>query len=168
MTNKKIPIIVLILITVITCIGFSENTSRFLLAEGSDCMMQMFNISILYQLLSLALIFFVFFFRKILKKFYASMLILSILLWLLSGRVIGHFPFPEEKIVSGWFYIQTSQTYFCNYKKNNCEEITNETLIEKKPFWFIHIKNQEVDKSIFVGPFLWNNVTNYLDKKQNF
>ena len=97
-----------------------------------------------------------FYFLKTGRKLLFVFLGVTIILWLLSGRTIGAIVDPEGKIVVGWFYIETEEFYVCD-RKTDCESVFYyQTKIEKLPFWRIEIKNGNIDKRIFVGPFIWD------------
>jgi hypothetical protein len=71
------------------------------------------------------------------KKVKAVFLILTFLLWFVSGRMIGIL--PDGRLSTGWFYMETDRK------------------IKKLLFCSIRVKNKTTDQIIFVGPMLWNN-----------
>lgn len=94
-------------------------------------------------------------FRKFCTR---KILILSVvlLLWLLSGRVVAFKAFPDGRIITGWYYIETNRFNLC---KNDvdCETIVSkESTITKLALWRVSINSKYTNKIIFVGPFTWH------------
>lgn len=78
-------------------------------------------------------------------------------LWALSGRMVSVIPFQEGRLNAGWFNISTNEFYLCKSPQHNCDGIfLHETQMENLSFWRIRIKNENIEKIIFVGPFIWN------------
>ena len=76
-------------------------------------------------------------------------------LWLLSGRVIAFKPFPDGRIITGYYYIETDRFNLCD-NENDCESvISKEAFIQRRPFWLLKIKSKGIQKNIFLGPFTW-------------
>ena len=87
---------------------------------------------------------------------------ITIILWLLSGRMISMIFWPDGKLTTGWFSVPTEKFSLCN-GKTNCETImAYHTKTENLFFWRIRIKNENVDKIVFVGPFLWSKTVRLL------
>jgi len=81
---------------------------------------------------------------------------LCILFWFASGRVVSILVWPDARINTGWFNAATEEIKLCNVK-NDCETVmTQKTQTENLFFWRIRIKNENIDRIIFVGPFLWS------------
>ncbi len=79
-----------------------------------------------------------------------------IVIWFLSGRMISIIFWPDGRVTTGWFGIPTDTFYLCT-GKTDCETtIAYHTKTENLFFWRIRLKNENVDKVIFVGPFIWN------------
>lgn len=93
------------------------------------------------------------------RKFSTSkvlMLLLMLILWLLSGRVVAFKAFPDGRIITGWYYIETNKFNLCE-NDVDCEGvISNETTISKLPLWRISLNSKYTKKIIFVGPFTWH------------
>jgi hypothetical protein len=89
------------------------------------------------------------------KKVKAVFLILTFLLWFVSGRMIGIL--PDGRLSTGWFYMETDRIDLCDHK-TDCETVmAQQTKIQKLIFLSIRLKNKTTDQIIFVGPMLWNN-----------
>lgn len=79
-----------------------------------------------------------------------------VVIWFLSGRMISIVFWPDGRMTTGWFGISTDTFYLCT-GKTDCETtIAYHTKTENLFFWRIRLKNENVDKVIFVGPFIWN------------
>ena len=87
------------------------------------------------------------------------------ILWFLSGRTVGIIPWPDGRVNTGWFYIPTERFYLCNGKTDCDAVIDYHTKTETLPFWRVRIKNESIDKTIFVGPFLWSSATKFFKDK---
>ena len=62
---------------------------------------------------------------------------------------------PDGRIITGWYYIETNKLYLCK-EGYDCETIlSRESVVNKLSLWRINIKNKDVDKVIFIGPFTW-------------
>jgi hypothetical protein len=83
-------------------------------------------------------------------------LLIMLLLWLLSGRVVAFKAFPDGRIITGWYYIETNKFNLCE-NDIDCEGIiSKETTISKLPLWRISINSKYTNNIIFVGPFTWD------------
>ncbi|MDH7463880.1 hypothetical protein QEG73_21440 [Chitinophagaceae bacterium 26-R-25] len=83
-------------------------------------------------------------------------LLLVLVLWFLSGRVTAFKAFPDGRVITGWYYIETNSFRLCN-ENEDCESVLfKETKVKKLPLWCISIKNMTTKKLIFIGPFSWN------------
>ncbi|GHT17544.1 hypothetical protein FACS189429_1850 [Bacteroidia bacterium] len=167
--------VVLVFMLIITSIGFFPSILSFLIAQGSDCLLTLVNSNVFLQIFFIVLIILCLFFRKKIRKhIFCFLITISAIMWLMSGRTIGHIPYPDDKIITGWFCFPTSNMYMCNSIDDDmdCETLLYNTTIEKRPFWFILLKNKKRDELIFVGPVIWNKTINslqdfYILKKDN-
>ncbi|THU30781.1 hypothetical protein FAM09_29720 [Niastella caeni] len=84
-------------------------------------------------------------------------LLLVLILWLLCGRVVAFKAFPDGRVITGWYYIETNKFNLCE-NDVDCEGIiSKETTISKLPLWRIRINSKYTKKIIFVGPFTSHN-----------
>lgn len=154
---------------VFTAIGYSSGRILgFAGVSSADYTMHLASIHVAWST-ALLILFgaLLFYFLKKRGKVLAIFLGLLFILWFLSGRTIGALVDPDGKIVVGWFYIETGEFYVCN-RKTDCESVFYyQTKIERLPFWRIKIKNVNIDKVIFVGPFIWNKTLNIFSDKSN-
>lgn len=148
--------IISLLMLLLTGLRLWPSTGNFIFAGGSDMLMSIvasnFFISITF-----AVIFFitVFFYKKKKRPLVTSLLTVIFLLWFLSGRMIALF--PDGRLLSGWFYIQTNRTDICR-TDIDCEKVFYyDTKFEKLSFWKLRIVNKEANATIFTGPFVWRN-----------
>jgi hypothetical protein len=164
-----ISIIVLIVMVVFTAIGYSSGRMLgFAGVSSADYTMHLASTNVAWS--TALLILFggtLFYFLKKRGKVLFVFLGFLFILWFLSGRTIGALVDPDGKIVVGWFYIETGEFYVCN-RKTDCESVFyHRTKIESLPFWRIKINNVNIDKAIFVGPFIWTKTLNIFSDKSN-
>lgn len=159
--------VILVFMIIITSIGFFPSLLTFLIAQGSDCLLILDSSNVLLQLFFIVLIILSLFFREKIRKNLSRLIIITlVIMWIISGRVIGHIPWPDDKIITGWFCIPLSKIYMCNSTDDNidCEALIYKTIVKKKPFWFILLKNEKREKLIFVGPIIWEKTINSFQK----
>jgi hypothetical protein len=91
-------------------------------------------------------------------------LLLAMILWLMCGRVISFKAFPDGRIITGWYYIESNNFNLCE-DDNDCETIISKgSTISKLSLWRIGIKNKYINKVIFIGPFTWHNCSKLFEK----
>jgi len=98
----------------------------------------------------------IFFWKKIKLHIYLTLSILFIL-WFVSGRSVAFKYFPEGRVITGWYYIETDNFYISKGQMDYEKVITKETSIEILSFWRIRIQNKMIDRTLFIGPFVWEN-----------
>lgn len=88
-------------------------------------------------------------------------------LWLLSGRVVALKPFPDGRVITGWYYVETNKFYLCSVK-DDCETIIyKDSKVTMLSFWRIRVTNKNMNKEIFFGPFTWNSCFLVFDRSIN-
>jgi hypothetical protein len=148
----------------VTIIGFFPSYTTFIFAGGSDGLMDMISVNSFFQT-SIILIFGAILIvnKSKLRKYTYFLLMLVFLLWSLSGRMIALF--PDGRLSSGWFYIETNRINICK-DEIDCDKIFYyETEIEKLPLWRIKIKNKRTDNVVFIGPMVWKKTIELFKKK---
>lgn len=141
---------IMMILTAIPYIG--DNPS---LAGGSigSIMIMITTYVVISTALLVAFVLISYFYIK--NKVKSVFLIITFLLWFLSGRMIGIL--PDGRLSTGWFYMETGRVDLCDHK-TDCETVmAQQTKIQKLFFWRIRVKNKTTDQIIFVGPMLWNN-----------
>jgi len=74
--------------------------------------------------------------------------------------------YPDGRISTGWFYIETNRFSVCAGETSDCEQITHyQTFIEKAPFWSLKIRNKDINRTVFVGPIIWSEALNQFYEK---
>lgn len=138
----------------ISAMGFFPSFSKFIFAGGSDSLMNIITSSILIRVfLAFILFIYIILYAQTLKKTIIPIIILTFTIWLFSGRMIAIFPYG--RMSSGWFYMETNRINICN-DNEDCEKVYYyETKVYKLNLWRIRLKNKNIDKIIFVGPFIW-------------
>jgi hypothetical protein len=160
---KKIIKICIVIVAILMLVGtsmiFLKDIKILFTSESADYLS---SISEPNRLLSI--LFFIgfssmtiFIFRDY-NKIKLIILFLLLGLWLLSGRIIAIKEFPDGRIITGWYYIQTNSYFLCG-NDSDCETtLAKESTITKLPLWRINIKNKHTNKVIFVGPFVWHSI----------
>ncbi|GHV14869.1 hypothetical protein FACS1894169_04670 [Bacteroidia bacterium] len=129
--------------------------SSFLLAQGSDVMMTFVNVSVWVKILFIVVFCLTYYFRQKIR-YVDAIFIIVILSWTLSGYSIVHNSYPEDKIISGWYFVRANEILVCGDNDTDCENIVNnKTVCSKLSFWRIKIKNERIDQTFFVGPLIW-------------
>jgi hypothetical protein len=140
----------------LTALRLWPSTGNFIFAGGSDILMTIVTSHFLTSI-TLAVSFFatVLIYKKKRRVLFTLLLTLIFLLWLLSGRMIALF--PDGRLISGWFYIETNRTDICK-TDIDCEKLFYyDTKFEKLSFWRLRIANSETNTTVFTGPFIWKN-----------
>jgi hypothetical protein len=161
-----IAIILFVLMTLLTAVSLFPSFNRFFFAGGStESLMELVTSNFYIQAILLLACGYLGY--RLLKNFDVKILILLIcifLMWVMSGRTIG--VFSDGKIKTGWFYFATNELNLCVDDKADCQTVTDyQTKIEKKFFWFVEIKNTQVNKNIFIGAVIWYTGTKMLSEK---
>jgi len=161
---KIISLVILcILMVMLTGVGYLPDTPN--LDGGSiDSLMSFASLPVLYPTIFLVifgLLLFIYLKKPtVIKSVFLS---LGLFLWILSGRMIG-IGWPDGRVSSGWFNTRTDMFYLCD-DKTDCETmIYYQTQTQNLSFWRIRIKNQNIDKVIFVGPLLWDRTITMIKK----
>ena len=95
------------------------------------------------------------------KKF--ALLSAILLSWFLSGRIIATKIYPDGTVSTAWFYIPTQSFDVCHDVKFDCEAmLASHTITERLSFWRLRIRNENTDRTIFVGPFVWGKANDLL------
>ena len=145
--------VVAFLMIVITGFGFFPSYANFIFAGGSDGLMNIVSANIWFQIIVVSS-----FLLSIYKynKTMNAILILIFFLWCISGRMVSLF--PDGRLSSGWFYLETDRINICKNEEIDCDRIFfYETEIEELPFWRLRIKNKNINSVIFIGPVIWSN-----------
>lgn len=160
----KITLVGLISIS-LSILGLFENFSGFIFAKGSTSTMVKIATSSwqLKMCLALLLPILLTIFLKFKKKMYLLLFSLILIIWIIAGRTVGFVTFPDGKIITGWFHIGMNDFNLCDHSIDCETQIDYKTSINKLPFWRIQIKNDLVDKTIFIGPIVWNKTVQVLD-----
>lgn len=137
-----------------TAFKLAPTTGNFIFVGGSDMLMSLVSSNFLVSItFGIAFFIIVFFYQKARRKVVIPLLILIFLLWFLSGRMIALF--PDGRIITGWFYIQTNRSDICR-TDIDCEKVFRyDTRLEKLSVWRLRVSNSEIDVQIFTGPFIW-------------
>jgi hypothetical protein len=97
------------------------------------------------------------------KAFKIALLAIFCIMWLLSGRIIGFKPFPDGRVNLGWYCFEFQKFCLCN-GNSDCEiMIAYKSKVEPLSFWRLRIKNENVNRIFFIGPFTWKSSLKILE-----
>jgi hypothetical protein len=102
------------------------------------------------------------------KKFNAAKLFLLAIVfscWLLSGRIVSILVWPEVIVNTGWFIMQDEKINLCENQPDCETAVIKGTSVTTLNFWRIRIKNNKLNKVVFVGPFIWNKTLDNFSKE---
>ncbi len=148
---------------VLTFLVFDSDNSIFLFSGGSiGSTMKVFgpNFWVVFTLFLVSVSSTIFLRKKI------KLLLLTFLFvfttWFLCGRTIGvHW---TGELITGWFYLSTGKIILCE-KTEDCKggDAIAVTKIYKSSLFQIRLVNRSVDKSIFVGPIISQEIKKYFE-----
>lgn len=73
--------------------------------------------------------------------------------------------FPDGRLISGWFYIETGNVDICK-SGIDCDRVFYyETRYKRSRLWTYAVSNNEINTKIFVGPIITNQVNTMFKKK---
>jgi len=149
---------------ILTGLSLFPNYSSFLFAGGSDVLMEYamsgFWVQTLFATLYLVTLIIPY---RSLEKNKKFLLVALFSLWFLSGRIVSIF--PDGRISTGWFYIETDKVNICE-NSIDCEKtVYYDTRLEKLSLWRIRIQNDKIDVVVFTGPFISSKSLNMLKGK---
>ncbi len=80
------------------------------------------------------------------------LLLLSVILWFLSGRTLG--VCFDGRVKTGWFYISAGEIDLYYSGKYHNDILQDRTSVRLRLQSFIQIKNKKVDKTLYVSPII--------------
>lgn len=141
----------MLLLTVYSCLSISKglftsviNPQNFRVIGSEVLWIVLFFVCSLLSFFALK-------FRK--RKEFIFVFFTFFFIWINSGRVISISTFPDPKVISGWFYLKTNEFSLCG-NDSDCETSLSNTRTKVSNMFRIQIKNDVVDKTLFVGPFI--------------
>lgn len=149
--------------TTVTMFCFLPDAKILFTSESAAYLSSISDINKITSIIALAifLISIITFKRTWLKPF---LLITSFSIWLMSGRVSAIKPFPDGRVLTGWYYLRTGRFNLCDGGRDCEGTLSNKTQLAKLSLWNIHIKNLFIDRTVFIGPLNWNNCYEVFDK----
>ncbi len=99
------------------------------------------------------------------KILHRIILLFSFIFWVLSGRTVGLTYFPNGEVISGYYYLTFDKFEISKTSQDYEKIISIETEINVLPLWRINIKNENINRTIFLGPFVWNSASKILMDK---
>jgi len=126
--------------------------------ESASYLTELNNINI-YVAIFCLLAFLVVVFGKI--KYKLELVFFISFLWVLSGRTVGIKPFPDGRIVLGFYCVEFGDFNLCS-REMDCDLIMYTSKFEALPLWRIRIYNDSMDRIVLVGPFTYGSTINLL------
>ncbi|SRX75267.1 hypothetical protein AEQU3_02261 [Aequorivita antarctica] len=160
---KKFLLLVWFTLVCFSFLGYGKLGKIFYTSESAEYLTDVSNINFIYCSAGLIGFILVILFAK--RKLLKYTLLLSFFsIWLLSTRKIAISSFYDGRLGIGWNCFLTEEFFLC-YEKSDCETtLAYNTTIEKLALWQIKIKNKELSKTIFIGPLVWAEVIDVLEK----
>nr|WP_294922372.1 hypothetical protein [uncultured Flavobacterium sp.] len=162
---KFILVVVFLIMLVFTSFGFVEDVKVLFTYESADYLSDITNInvflSLVFMIIYLTLL--IYFWKRLKPVVLIFFFIFS--LWFISGRTLAFKYHPTGRIIVGWYYIQTEMFNLCKENQDYEKILSKETEIKELFFWRLNFKNKDVDETIFIGPFVWDEVSEILNKR---
>ena len=159
----------LFLVALIVVVGVSSLTYSklgvFNFAGGSDSTLRVVRSSPwIIAAVSFTLLAWLVFFIWHSQSGVAQLVILAVLLmmWIISGRVIG--VFPDGRIVAGWFFFSTTVLDFRDHDEDHEFHVLH-TQILPSSGWVVETRSHGQRARIFVGPILQNSLLGLLKER---
>ncbi|WP_425236609.1 hypothetical protein [Ulvibacterium sp.] len=160
---KKILIVIWFILVSVSFLGYGRLGKIFYTSESAEYMTDVSNINLIYCLGALlTFLSAVLFIKRKSLKYICLFLCFSI--WLLSTRKVAISQFYQGRLGVGWNCFLTDEFFMCN-EESNCETtLAYDTTIEKISLWRVTIKNEKLNRTIFIGPLTWSGTVKMLEK----
>jgi hypothetical protein len=157
---RIILLVVLLLLMIVIVLPYFSPANKFVFGGTSaDYMLNLAALNVTWPIALLVLYAIsAWFYHKKPNRMRLASVSTVVILWVLCGRMVGTLLWPEGKVITGWYYIPTNDFKLCD-GSTDCETVIYyQAHIEKLSFWRLKIKSKNIDQTIFVGPFIWNEV----------
>lgn len=164
---KIFLVVVTTVMLILTLLAFTEDIKLLFTYESAKYLSDISNVNIFLSVLFLIIyLFLLIYFWKRLKSI-VPFLFFIFLLWLFSGRTLAFKYHSTGRVITGWYYIETDMFNLCKENQDYERILSKETMINELSFWRLNFKNKDVNKTIFIGPFVWNEAKEIFIKKIN-
>lgn len=162
---KILLVVFLVFMSILTALAFNEDTKLLFTYESAEYLSDISNVNVFFSVLFLTIYLFllIYFWKRL--KLVLPFFFFIILFWLFSGRTMAFKYHPTGRVITGWYYIETDMFNLCKKNKDYESILANETEINELFFWRLNLKNKDIDKTIFIGPFMWNETVKILKKR---
>jgi hypothetical protein len=168
MKITKIIIVVIVLLLMIAATSLDYFFKHSLVGGSIDSMENIVTVPVIFPTVLIMIFFWLlYWYFKSPNNIKLVSLLICIFLWVSSGRMISIITWPDGRVNTGWFNIPTNQFYLCNPQADCETTVSYKTKTENLFFWRIRVKNENIDKVVFVGPFLWNKTLRLFSDKFN-
>ncbi|RVU90811.1 hypothetical protein EH230_07805 [Flavobacterium columnare] len=165
---KILLVVFLVFMLILTILAFTDDMKLLFTYESAEYLSDISNVNVFFSVLFLIVYLFmlIYFWKRL--KLVLPFLFFIALLWLISGRTLAFKYHPTGRVIIGWYYVETEIFNLCKENQDYESILANETIINELPFWRLNLKNKDVDKTIFIGPFVWDETVKILKKRIKF
>lgn len=160
---KKILLVIWFVLVCVSFLGYGKLGKIFYTSESAEYMTDVSSINLIYCIGTLIIFLSATLFikRKPLKYI---CLFLCFSIWLLSTRKVAVSQFYQGRLSVGWNCFLTDEFFLCN-EESDCETtLAYKTTIEETSLWRVNIKNEKLNRTIFIGPLTWSRTIKLLEK----
>lgn len=162
---KILLVVVIVFMSILTSLTFTKDVKLLFTYESAEYLSDISSVNMFYSVLFLIVyLLLLFYFWKRLKLV-LPFLFFIFSLWLFSGRTLAFKYHPTGRVIMGWYYIKTDMFNLCKENQDYESILANETELNELSFWRLKLKNKNTDKTIFIGPFVWNETIKILKKR---
>ncbi|PTD14290.1 hypothetical protein [Flavobacterium columnare] len=162
---KILLVVFLVFMLILTILAFTDDMKLLFTYESTEYLSDISNVNVFFSVLFLIVYLFmlIYFWKRL--KLVLPFLFFVVILWLFSGRTLAFKYHPTGRVITGWYYIETDMFNLCEENQDYESILANETVINELSFWRLNLKNKDTDKTIFIGPFVWNENIKILKKR---
>lgn len=162
---KILLVVFLVFMLILTILAFTDDMKLLFTYESAEYLSDISNVNVFFSVIFLIVYLFMLicFWKRL--KLVLPFLFFVVILWLFSGRTLAFKYHPTGRVITGWYYIETDMFNLCGENQDYESILANETVINELSFWRLNLKNKDTDKTIFIGPFMWNENIKILKKR---
>lgn len=162
---KILLVVFLVFMLILTILAFTDDMKLLFTYESAEYLSDISNVNVFFSVIFLIVYLFllIYFWKRL--KLVLPFLFFVVILWLFSGRTLAFKYHPTGRVITGWYYIETDMFNLCEENQDYESILANETVINELSFWRLNLKNKDTDKTIFIGPFMWNENIKMLKKR---
>jgi hypothetical protein len=164
---KTFLVIVFVFMSILTALTFTKNIKLLFTYESAEYLSDISNINVIFSVLFLVIYLFLLvrFWSRL--KLLVPFLFFIFLFWIFSGRTLAFKYHSTGRVITGWYYIETDMFNLCKENQDYERILAKETKVNELSFWRLNFKNKYINKTIFIGPFVWDETIKILRKRIN-